>query len=72
MSRCVFARRGLPYGIGSIPQWESVLTHQPLIKAFKDKLDQRVVFVDNREDKDVRELLRIAVSAYRSLDYSRP
>ncbi|KAK1926046.1 P-loop containing nucleoside triphosphate hydrolase protein [Papiliotrema laurentii] len=36
---------------------------QPLIKAFKDKLDQRVVFVDNREDKDVRELLRIAVNA---------
>ena len=34
-----------------------------MIKAFKDRLDQRVVFVDNKNDGDVRGLLNMAVSA---------
>ena len=42
---------------------ESESSLQPLIKAFKDRLDQRVLFIDNRNDEDVKQLLKIAVSA---------
>lgn len=40
-----------------------MLTCQPLIKAFKDRLDQETLFIDTTDDRDVRRLLDVAVSA---------